>query len=56
MPNDASVALHSAVGFQPVGVYTGIGWKHGRWHDVSWWQLELQNPRPEPPPELRARG
>jgi L-amino acid N-acyltransferase YncA len=54
LPNDASVGLHRAVGFQPVGVYTGVGWKMGHWHDVSWWQLELQSPRPEPPPELRA--
>jgi L-amino acid N-acyltransferase YncA len=54
LPNDASVGLHSAVGFQPVGVYTGVGFKLGHWHDVSWWQRELQSSRPEPPPELRA--
>jgi L-amino acid N-acyltransferase YncA len=41
LPNDASIALHRAVGFQPVGIYRQIGWKHGAWHDVSWWQLAL---------------
>lgn len=50
LPNDASIALHRAVGFQPVGVYRRIGWKHGAWHDVSWWQLDLA-PREGAPEE-----
>ena len=54
MPNDASIGLHRAVGFQPVGVYTGIGFKHGHWYDVSWWQRELNAERPDQPPELRV--
>jgi L-amino acid N-acyltransferase YncA len=41
LPNDASVRLHEALGFQRVGVSPRIGWKDGRWHDVSWWLLEL---------------
>lgn len=41
LPNDASVGLHEALGFEPVGVYRKIGWKLGAWHDVGWWQLEL---------------
>lgn len=41
LPNDASVALHTAVGFEPVGTFRRAGWKFGRWHDVSWWQLAL---------------
>jgi phosphinothricin acetyltransferase len=41
LPNDASVALHRALGFQPVGTYRRIGYKHGAWHDVAWTQLEL---------------
>jgi phosphinothricin acetyltransferase len=52
LPNAASVALHEACGFQPVGVYRRIGWKIGRWHDVGWWELELQPVGPEPPAEL----
>lgn len=42
LPNAASIALHEAVGFVPVGVYRRIGWKEGAWRDVGWWQLELQ--------------
>ncbi len=41
LPNDASVALHAALGFEPVGVYRRIGWKHGAWRDVAWTQRSL---------------
>ena len=44
LPNAASVALHEAVGFEPVGVYRNVGFKHGAWHDVGWWQKTLQLP------------
>jgi L-amino acid N-acyltransferase YncA len=51
LPNDASVGLHEALGFTPVGVYRNIGWKDGSWHDVGWWQLPLGVLPREPPPE-----
>ncbi|MGH2944183.1 MAG: arsinothricin resistance N-acetyltransferase ArsN1 family B, partial [Solirubrobacteraceae bacterium] len=56
LPNDASIALHRAAGFEHVGTYRGIGWKAGAWHDVSWWQLRLapQEDGGAPPPEPRA--
>ncbi|MEM8982131.1 MAG: arsinothricin resistance N-acetyltransferase ArsN1 family B [Pseudomonadota bacterium] len=41
MPNPASIALHSAVGFKKVGVYSDVGFKFGQWHDVSWWQRHV---------------
>jgi phosphinothricin acetyltransferase len=41
LPNDASVALHRAMGFEPVGTYRAIGWKLGAWHDVAWMQRPL---------------
>ena len=52
LPNDASVGLHEALGFRPVGVYRRIGWKRGVWWDVGWWQLQLAD-GDGPPPELR---
>lgn len=60
LPNDASVGLHEAFGFEPVGIYRRIGWKFGQWHDVGWWQLELaprsgQRPR-EPGRPARLDG
>jgi L-amino acid N-acyltransferase YncA len=41
LPNDASVGLHTAMGFEPVGTYRRVGWKLGRWHDVTWFQRPL---------------
>jgi L-amino acid N-acyltransferase YncA len=41
LPNAASIALHEATGFTPVGTYREVGWKLGAWHDVSWWQRLL---------------
>jgi phosphinothricin acetyltransferase len=41
LPNDASIGLHRALGFEPVGIYRAIGWKAGAWRDVAWWQLAL---------------
>ena len=41
LPNDASVGIHEAFGFRPLGVYRKIGFKFGAWHDVGWWQRPL---------------
>jgi len=41
LPNDASVALHKAVGFETIGVYHEIGFKFGQWVDVMWFQRGL---------------
>ena len=41
LPNPASVALHEAIGFEHLGTYREVGWKHGAWHDVGWWQRLL---------------
>ena len=48
LPNEASVGLHRALGFQPVGIYRGIGWKQGSWHDVAWVQRSLATSRDPP--------
>jgi L-amino acid N-acyltransferase YncA len=51
LPNAASVGLHQAMGFKPIGVYQRIGWKLGAWHDVAWVQHALgveQDPPAEP--------
>jgi phosphinothricin acetyltransferase len=43
LPNDASVALHRSVGFEPIGVFKAIGRKYGQWHDVAWFQRALRD-------------
>jgi L-amino acid N-acyltransferase YncA len=45
LPNDASVGIHEALGFERVGVYKNIGYKNGDWWDVGWWQLDLGDPK-----------
>jgi phosphinothricin acetyltransferase len=50
LPNAASVGLHEAVGFTALGVYRGVGYKRGRWHDVGWWELRLAALADEPAP------
>jgi L-amino acid N-acyltransferase YncA len=41
LPNDASVGLHRAMGFEHVGTHRAVGWKHDAWHDVAWAQRRL---------------
>ena len=43
LPNEASVALHTRMGFTPIGVFCSIGWKFERWHDVAWFQRRLRD-------------
>lgn len=59
-PNAASARLHAALGFEPVGTYTRIGYKFGQWLDVSWYQRPIgtgaepvTDTSGEPPPEPR---
>jgi L-amino acid N-acyltransferase YncA len=53
LPNDASVAFHEALGFVVVGTYHGVGFKHGQWHDVRWYERSLGSHGTDPaPPRL----
>jgi phosphinothricin acetyltransferase len=52
LPNEASTGLHRALGFEPAGTYRRVGWKHGRWHDVAWYQRLLADDD-SAPEELR---
>ena len=53
LPNPGSIGLHEALGFELLGVYRDVGFKHGRWRDVGWWRLGLsdgEGPPGEPIP------
>jgi phosphinothricin acetyltransferase len=62
LPNDASLGLHQACGFELVGIYRRVAHKHGAWQDVAWLQLDLRPdqdfaarldpPEPSPPEHL----
>src|SRR5438046_9720971 len=50
LPNPARGGLHERVGLAPAGVLRAVGYKHGRWHGVGWWQRALGGPDPSPGP------
>jgi len=50
LPNPGSARLHESMGFASVGVYHNTGYKFGAWHDVGWWELQLQPPTDNPTP------
>ena len=50
-PKEAGEGLHRAGGFEPVGIYRRIGWKHGAGRDVARMQRALaigEDPPAEP--------
>jgi Sortase and related acyltransferases len=49
LPNPASVAFHESLGFQAVGVFSRVGRKFGKWHDVAWFQRVLRDEPAEEP-------
>ncbi len=60
-PASASVRLHEKLGFSHSGCLAGSGYKHGRWLDTTFMQLELNGGATLPPdplswPERRFRG
>jgi phosphinothricin acetyltransferase len=42
LPNTASQTLHERMGFKPVGVYSEVGRKFGRYWDVAWMERPLK--------------
>ena len=42
LPNPASVGVHTALGFTPVGVLHEVGRKFGRYWDVGWYEKPLR--------------
>jgi phosphinothricin acetyltransferase len=42
LPNPASIKLHERVGFQPVGVFAGVGRKFDKFWDVAWFDRPLK--------------
>jgi len=58
LPNEASARLHRAMGFDRCGTYGQVGWKLGRWWDVSLWQrpLAAQESPPMEPVAYRLIG
>lgn len=58
LPNDNSIEMHEAVGFNRAGVWRGVGFKQGEWRDVGLWQrpLALMELEPEEPKPFNEVG
>ena len=41
LPNPASIKLHEQLGFVHVASYHEVGFKHGKYWDVNWYEKEL---------------
>jgi len=53
LPNDPSVALHESMGFRYFATYEKVGYKMGKWKNVGWWQLQLNEYKNEPEPPVK---
>ncbi len=49
LPNDRSVAFHERCGFEYFATYENVGYKLGRWKNVGWWRLKINEYIMEPP-------
>ncbi len=49
LPNVKSIAFHKALGFEEIGIFKKVGYKHGNWHDTHWFQLHLKEHVLNPP-------
>ena len=43
LPNPASIALHERLGFSAVGTFREVGFKFGKYWDVSWFEKNLSS-------------
>jgi L-amino acid N-acyltransferase YncA len=41
LPNIKSERLHESMGFKTIGTYPRVGYKLGKWHDVKWYALKI---------------
>jgi L-amino acid N-acyltransferase YncA len=48
LPNEKSIGLHRALGFEEIGIFKNIGYKHGNWHHTLWLQLTLNEHKADP--------
>lgn len=48
LPNDRSVQLHESLGFKWFATYENVGYKLGKWKNVGWWQLVINDYSDEP--------
>ena len=53
LPNDRSVRFHESCGFTYFATYEKVGYKLGKWKNVGWWQLSINEYGMEPEAPVR---
>jgi len=53
LPNERSVAFHEKMGFTYFATYKNVGYKLGKWKNVGWWEVQLNEYTPEPTPPAK---
>ncbi len=53
LPNERSVAFHESCGFNYFTTYEQVGYKLGKWKNVGWWRLILNEFGDEPDPPIK---
>jgi len=53
LPNDRSVKFHENCGFKYFATYEKVGYKLGKWKNVGWWQLIINEYTMEPEPPIK---
>ena len=48
LPNERSVAFHESCGFEYFATYEKVGYKLGKWKNVGWWKLNVNEYVDEP--------
>lgn len=48
LPNEKSVAFHESLGFRFFAMYEQVGYKLGKWKNVGWWRLIINEFDEEP--------
>ena len=48
LPNEKSISLHERFGFHHFATYEKVGYKLGKWKNVGWWQLSINDYGDEP--------
>ncbi len=48
LPNDKSVKFHESCGFKYFATYEKVGYKLGKWKDVGWWRISINDYTNEP--------
>lgn len=48
LPNDKSVSFHESCGFNYFATYEKVGYKLGKWKNVGWWRLSINEYGDEP--------